>query len=113
MTEFAFFARQNSFVARHRFRNRSKITLSDGGGKYSSGEESLESIDDGFGKPLTQIKCLPSDLTIEKKAAKEVTKLLEKHENAAVSRYLKKYLEDWRQQKVGNVVFFRYFFVTT
>ena len=92
------------FITGNGFQNFSNLFL-DGGGKYSSGEESLESIDDGFGKPLTQIKCLPSDLTIEKKAAKEVTKLLEKHENAAVSRYLKKYLEDWRQQKVGNVVF--------
>ena len=94
---------QNHFTG-NAFQKFSKL-FSDGGGKYSSGEESLESIDDGFGKPLTQIKCLPSDLTIEKKAAKEVTKLLEKHENAAVSRYLKKYLEDWRQQKVGNVAF--------
>ena len=65
----------------------------------------MESIDDGFGKPLTQVKCLPSDLTIEKKAAKEVTKLLEKHENAAVARFLKKYLEDWRQQKVCIAIY--------
>jgi len=63
----------------------------------SSGDES---IDDGFGVPLTKMVCLPSDITIEKKAAKEVTKLLEKHENAAVSRYLRKFLDDWRHQKV-------------
>ena len=36
---------------------------------------------------------MPSDITIEKKAARDVTKLLEKHENLEVSRYLKKFLE--------------------
>jgi len=71
----------------------------------SSGEESFESIDDGYGKPLKQIKCMPSDLTIEKQAAKEVTKLLEKHENAAVARFLKRYLENWRQQKVCIAIY--------
>lgn len=68
----------------------------------SSGDES---IDDGFGVPLTKMTCMPSDITIEKKAAKDVTKLLEKHENAAVSRYLKKFLDDWRHQKVCIAVY--------
>ena len=49
--------------------------------------------------------CMPADITIEKKAAKDVTKLLEKHENAAVSRYLRKFLDDWRHQKVCIAVY--------
>lgn len=48
---------------------------------------------------------MPADITIEKKAAKDVTKLLEKHENAAVSRYLRKFLDDWRHQKVCIAVY--------
>lgn len=54
---------------------------------------------------INKVSCQPGDLIIEKHAAKEVTKMLEKHETAAVSRYIKKFLDDWRAQKVSIAVY--------
>ena len=54
---------------------------------------------------INKVSCLPGDLIIEKHAAKEVTKMLEKHETAAVSRYIKKFLDDWRSQKISIAVY--------
>ncbi|CBY11345.1 unnamed protein product [Oikopleura dioica] len=70
----------------------------------SSSDESIDEISLKE-QIINKVSCLPGDLIIEKHAAKEVTKMLEKHETAAVSRYIKKFLDDWRSQKISIAVY--------